>query len=118
MSLVIVGLRPASDHLIRCEGSSHANFFRARPIVLERDPGCHRNRCNPTVARGERLGRRDQTAAPFIEKRGHRRKPLSDGSDIDHYHNMAFKLGVNPYITPSKVDSIIDERALSTKPGN
>ena len=34
VSLEIVGLRPASNHLIRCEGSSHANFFRARPIVF------------------------------------------------------------------------------------
>src|SRR5208282_959987 len=38
--------------------------------------------------RGECLGRRNQTTAPFIEKRGHHRKPLSDGFDIDHHHNI------------------------------
>src|SRR3974390_816849 len=62
----------------------------------------------------ECLRPRDQTTAPFIEKRSHRRKPLSDGIDIDHPHNIWYSnLVVNPYITLSKVDSIIYGRALS-----
>ena len=63
-------------------------FLQTPPDRARRNPGCHRDRRDPAITRGERLGRRDQTAAPFIEKRGHRRKPPSDGSDIDHYHNM------------------------------
>ena len=63
-------------------------FFQTPSDRARRDPGCHRNRCNPTVARGERLGRRDQTTASLIEQRGRRRNPLSDGFDIDHHHNM------------------------------
>src|SRR5205814_2151133 len=56
----------------------------------------------------------DQTTAPFIEKRGHRRKPLPDGFDIDHHYNIWYpNQVVNPYITLSKVDSIISGRALS-----
>jgi hypothetical protein len=42
----------------------------------------------PPITRGERLGRRHQTTAPFIEKRGYRRKSLSDGFDIDHHYNI------------------------------
>jgi len=68
-------------------------FLQTPPDRARRNPGCHRDRRDPAITRGERLGRRDQTAAPFIEKRGHRRKPLSDGSDIDHYHNMVFERG-------------------------
>src|SRR5205814_9811859 len=58
----------------------------------------------------------DQTTAPFIEKRGHRRKPLPDGFDIDHHYNIWYpNQVVNPYITLSKVDSIISGRALSAE---
>ena len=81
-------------------------FLQTPPDRTRRNPGCHRDRCNPTVARGERLGRRDQTTAPLIEKGGHRRKPLSGGFDIDHYHNMVFKRGCKSIsnITLSKVN--------------
>jgi len=63
--------------------------------------------------RGKRLRCRNQTPAAFIEKRRHRRKPLSNGFDIDHHHNIWYgKSVVNPYLTLSKVDSIISGRAL------
>src|SRR6516225_8599833 len=90
-------------------------FLQTPPDRARRNPGCHRDRRDPAITRGERLGRRDQTAAPFIEKRGHRRKPLSDGSDIDHYHNIWYSNEVvNPCLTLSKLDSIIFGRALSS----
>jgi len=89
-------------------------FLQTSPDRARRNPGRHRDRRDPTITRGEGLRRRDQTTAPFIEKRGHRRKPLSDGFDIDHSHNIWYvALIVNPYITLSKVDSIIYGRALS-----
>ena len=51
---------------------------------------------------------------PVHREKGHRRKSLSDGIDIDHPHNIWYSnLVVNPYITLSKVDSIIYGRALS-----
>ena len=87
-------------------------FLQTPPDRARRNPGCHRDRRDPAITRGERLGRRDQTAAPFIEKRGHRRKPPSDGSDIDHYHNIWYSSEVI-YLTLSKVDSIIFGRALT-----
>jgi len=58
-------------------------FLQTPSDRARRNPGCHRDRRDPAITRGERLGRRDQTAAPFIEKGGHRRKPLSDGFDIE-----------------------------------
>ena len=68
---------------------------------------------DPTITRGKCLRRSDQTTAPFIKKRGHRRKPLSDVFDIDHSHNIWYSNEVvNPYLTLSKVDSIIFGRAL------
>ena len=79
-----------------------------------RYPGRHRHRRDPPITHRERLGRRDQATAPFIEKGGHRRKPLSDGFDIDHHHNIWYgQTTVNPYLTLSKLDSIICGRALS-----
>src|SRR5437764_11175090 len=78
------------------------------------NPGRHRDRRNPAVTRGERLRCRDQTTTPFVEERRHRRKPLSDGFDIDHHHNIWYDITVvNPYFTLSKVDSIIFGRVLS-----
>src|SRR6202023_2013583 len=60
------------------------------------------------ITHRERLGRRDQATPPVIEKGGHRRKPLSDGFDIDHHHNIWYgQTAVNPYLTLSKLDSII-----------
>src|ERR1700720_248113 len=89
-------------------------FLQAPPDRARRNPSRHRDRRDPTITRSECLRRRDQTTAPFIEKRGHRRKPLSDRFDIDHHHNIWYSnLVVNPYITLSKVDSIIYGRALS-----
>src|SRR6202030_1064945 len=89
-------------------------FLQAPPDRARRNPSRHRNRCDPTITRGESLRRRDQTTAAFIEKRGHRRKPLSDGFDIDHPHNIWYSnLVVNRYLTLPKVDSIICGRALS-----
>src|SRR5205085_2877850 len=65
------------------------------------------------MTRSKRLRCRNQTPAAFIEKGRHRRKPLSNGFDIDHHHNIWYeKSVVNPYLTLSKVDSIISGRAL------
>src|SRR3984893_3602394 len=78
-----------------------------------RYPGRHRHRRDPPITQRDDLGRRDQATAPFIEKGGHRRKPLSDGFDIDHHHNIWYgQTAVNPYLTLSKLDSIICGRAL------
>jgi hypothetical protein len=66
-------------------------FFQAPPDRARRNPGRHRDRRDPAITRGECLRRRDQTTAPFIEKRGHRRKPLSDGFDIDHNHHIWYE---------------------------
>jgi hypothetical protein len=63
-------------------------FLQTPPDRARRNPGRHRHCRDPPVTRGERLGRCDQTTTPFIEKRGHRRKPLSDGFDIDHRYNI------------------------------
>src|SRR6516165_2358871 len=52
-------------------------FLQAPPDRARRNPSRHRDRCDPTITRGECLRRRDQATAPFIEKRGHRRKSLS-----------------------------------------
>ena len=80
----------------------------APPDRARRNAGRHRHRRNPSITRGERLGRRDQTTAPFVEKRRYRRKPLSDGLDIDHHHKYGIEnTVVNPYFTLSKVDSFI-----------
>ena len=88
-SLEIVLFRPAPGRRIRSDGSSCANSFRPRPIVLGAATPCgHRDRRDPPITRGERLGRRGQTTTPFIKKRGHCRKPLSDGFDIDHHYNI------------------------------
>src|SRR4029077_1352421 len=67
----------------------------------------------PAITRGKRLRCRNQTPATFIEKGRNRRKPLSDGFDIDRHHNIWYgKSVVNPYLTLSKVDSIIFGQAL------
>jgi len=90
-------------------------FLQAPPDRARRNPGRHRDRRDPPITRGERLCRCDQTTAPFIEKRGHRRKPLSDGFDIDHHYNIWYPSQVvNLYLTLSKVDSIISGQALRT----
>ena len=61
----------------------------------------------------KRLRRRDQTTAPFVEKRRYRRKPLPDGFNIDHHHNIWYDRSVvNPYSTLSKVDSVIFGQVL------
>src|SRR3984893_645071 len=88
-------------------------FLQAPPDRARRNPSRHRDRRDPTITRGECLRRRAQTTAPFIEQRAHRRHTLSDRFDIDHHHNIWYSnLVVNPYITLSKVDSIIYGRAL------
>src|SRR3984893_5680600 len=92
-------------------------FLQAPPDRARRNPGRHRDRCDAPITGGKGLRRRDQTTAPFIEKRGHRRKPLSDGFDIDHHYNIWYSSRVvNLYLTLSKVDSIISGRALSDLP--
>ena len=63
-----------------------------------RQPACPSDRRDPAITRGEGLRRRDQTTAPFIEKRGHRRKPLPDGFDIDHHHNIWYPKWLQTHI--------------------
>jgi hypothetical protein len=88
-------------------------FLQAPPDRARRNASRHRDRRDPPITRGERLCRCDQTTAPFIEKRGHRRKPLPDGFDIDHHYNIWYPSWVvNLYLTLSKVDSIILGRTL------
>src|SRR5208282_1711409 len=89
-------------------------FLQTPPDRARRNPGCHRDRRDPAITRGECLGRRNQTTAPFIEKRGHHRKPSLMGSiSITTTIYGILNQVVNPYITLSKVDSLIPGRALS-----
>jgi hypothetical protein len=91
-------------------------FFQPPPDRARCHPGRHCHRGDPSITRGECLRRRDQTTTAFVEKRRHRRKPLTNGFDIDHHHNIWYeKAVVNPYITLSKVDSVISGRALSVQ---
>src|SRR5438445_592290 len=89
-------------------------FLQTAPDRARRHADCRRHRGNATISRSNRLGRSDQTTATFIQKRRHRGKPLSDGFNIDHHHKIWYdKVVVNPYLTLSKVDSLISGRALS-----
>ena len=89
-------------------------FLQTAPDRARRHAGCRRHRGNATISRSKRLGRSDQTTAPFIQKRRHRGKPLSDGFNIDHHHKIWYDdWVVNPYLTLSKVDSLISGRALT-----
>src|SRR6516225_8537911 len=52
--------------------------------------------------------------APLVKKRRYRGKPLPDGFNIDHQHNIWYDLRVvNQCFTLSKVDSRISRQALS-----
>src|SRR5207302_10556370 len=83
------------------------------PDGARRHAGRHRHRGNATISRGKCLRRRDQTTAPFIKKRRHCQKSLSNGLDIDHNHHIWYeKTVVNSIFTLSEVDSIISGRAL------
>ena len=83
-------------------------FLQTPPDRTRRHAGCHRHRGNATITRSKRLRRRVQTTAPFVEKRGYRGKPLPDGFNIDHHHNIWYgNIVVNLYLILSKVDSII-----------
>jgi len=66
-------------------------LLQSPPDRARRNPGRYRDRRDPPITRGECLRRRDQTTAPFIEKRRHRRKPLPDRFDIDHHHNIQYQ---------------------------
>jgi hypothetical protein len=91
-----------SRRLVLCQ------FRETPPDRARRHAGCHRHRGNATITGGKRLGRRDQPTAPFVEKRRYREKPLSDGFNIDHRHNIWYEeTVVNPYSILSKVDSLI-----------
>src|SRR6516165_552342 len=108
-------LAPSSRSPNSLAGLVLRQFLQAPPDRARRNPGRRRHRRDPPITRRERLGRCNQTTAPFIEKRGHCRKPLSDGFDIDHHYNIWYSnLVVNPYLTLSQVDSIIFGRALRT----
>src|SRR6266436_6201391 len=117
---VVLGDRsPASSSRLpnALRGLVRRQFLQAPSDGARRNPGRHRDRRYPAITRGKRLRGRNQTPAAFIEKGRHRRKPLSNGFDIDHHHNIWYgKSVVNPYLTLSKVDSIISGRALRWSP--
>src|SRR5439155_2998508 len=92
-------------------------FLQTAPDRARRHAGRHRHRGNATISHGKCFRGRDQTTAPFIQKRRHRQKPLSNGLDIDHNHHIWYETTVvNSILTLSEVDSIISGRALSDKP--
>jgi len=83
-------------------------FLQTPPDRARRHAGCHRHRGNAPITRGKRLGRRDQSTASFVEKRRYRGKPLPNGLNIDHHHNIWYEeTVVKPYFILSKVDSFI-----------
>src|SRR4029077_14034922 len=89
-------------------------FLQTAPDRARRHAGRHRPRGKAAISHGKRLRRGNQTTAPFIKKRRHRQKPLSNGLDIDHNHHIWYeKSVVNSIFTLSEVDSIISGRALS-----
>src|SRR6202011_4337778 len=80
-------------------------FLQTAPDRARRHASRHRPRGNAPISRGTCLPRRNQTTAPYIKKRRHRQKPLSNGLDIDHnYHIWYEKAVVNSIFTLSKVD--------------
>src|SRR4030088_1535288 len=92
-------------------------FLQTPPDRARRHAGCHRHCGDATITCSKRLCRRDQTTAPFVEKRRYRGKPLPDGFNIDHYHNIWYDhMVVNPYFTLSKADSVISGQVLSVRP--
>src|SRR5262249_30610296 len=74
---------PPRDFVLR-------QFLQPPSDRARRHAGCHRHRGNATITRSKRLRRRDQTTAPFVEKRRYCRKPLLDGFNIDHHHNILY----------------------------
>ena len=113
--LKIVLLRPAPGRRTRSDGSSWANSFRPRSIVLGATPVAIATRCDPTITRGECLRRRDQTTAPSSRKGATaENRSLTGSISITPTIYGTQDLVVNQYITLSKVDSIIYERALNT----
>src|SRR6266404_3927689 len=54
-------------------------FLQPASDRARRHAGCHRHRGNATITCSKRLRRRDQTTAPFVDKRRYRGKPLPDG---------------------------------------
>src|SRR5690242_14396557 len=89
-------------------------FLQTPPDRARRHSGCRRHRGNATITGSKRLRRRDQTTAAFVEKRCYCEKPLPDGFNIDHHHNIWYDHKVvNPYFTLSKADSVISGQALS-----
>jgi len=91
-------------------------FPQTAPDRARRHAGRHRHRGNAAISHGKRLRRGNQATTPFIKKRRHRQKPLSNGLDIDHNHHIWYKkVVVNSIFTLSEVDSIISGQALSLR---
>ena len=65
--------------------SSLANFCSSRFHSHSRTREPLRN---PSITRGERLGRRDQTTAPFVKKGRHRLKSLADNSIKSRFYSL------------------------------
>jgi hypothetical protein len=63
-------------------------FLQTPSDRAQRHAGCHRHRGNAAITCRKRLRRRDQTTAAFVEKRCYCGKPLSNGFNIDHHHNI------------------------------
>src|SRR6202022_2724951 len=112
--LVVVASRPRPPNPLRW--FVLRQFLQPSSDRARRHAGCHRHRGNATITCSKRLRRRDQTTAPFVEKWRYRRKPLPDGFNIDHHHNIWYDCSVvNPYFTLSKVDSVIFGQALTRR---
>jgi hypothetical protein len=73
-------------------------LLQTPPDRARRHAGRHCHRGNATRAQSKRLRRRDQTTAPFVEKRRYRGKPLADGFNIDRHHNIGTDKMVVNYI--------------------
>src|SRR4051812_27195841 len=105
--------RPRPPNPLRWFALPHS--LQPPPDRPQPQAGCPPPRGNAAITCRKRLRRRDQTTAAFVEKRCYCGKPLSNGFNIDHHHNIWYRYSVvNLYFTLSKVDSIISGQVLSS----
>ena len=88
--LTIAGLRPAPGRRTRSNGSSWANSFRPRPIVLGAMPVAFATAVMPPYPAANASAAATKRR-PLVEKRRYRGKPLPDGVDIDHHNNIWYE---------------------------
>src|SRR5437667_9162930 len=110
--LQIAGLRPAPGRPTRADGSSCANSFRPRPIVLGAMPVAIATPAMPPYPAANASAAATRRR-PRSSRNGATVKNRSNGLNIDHDHHIWYeKTVVNSIFTLSKVDSIISGRAL------